>query len=78
MQAHEAPAVTTSMMAMNEPTVRWDGTACVWQGLSRKPEGAGIEICSIYSHYNSLFAGIGRHDALLAFEQQVLPEDVLR
>ena len=77
-QAYEAPAVTPSMMAMDESTVRWQGRPRAWQGLPRKPERAGLEISSIISLYNSSSAGIDRHDALVVLEQRVLPEDVLR
>lgn len=81
-RAHEAPAVIPSSMAMDESDTRWQGRARVRQGLPRKPEGAGVEISPMISMYNSSMAGVDRSDARVVsrvvFEQQVLPEDVIR
>ena len=69
-------------MAMDESTVRWQGMGGVRSRSPFKPinqsMGAGVEISSMVSSYNSSLAGIDRHDTLLVPEQQVLPEDVLR
>ena len=78
MQAYEATAVMPSMMAMDEFTTRWQGTARARQGLPRKPEGAGIEINSVTSLYNTSFGDADWHDTLVVPQPRVLPEDVLR
>ena len=78
VQAFEATAVVPAMLAIDECTVRWQGKARAWQGLPRKPVGAGAHVSSILSHYNSSFAGVDRLDTLVVHELQMLPEDVLR
>ena len=78
MQAHEATVVVPSFMTMDESTARWQGTPRVQQRLAFVPEHSGINISSILSHYNTSFAGVDRHDALVVSQRQVLPEDVLR
>ena len=77
-QAHEATAVWPSIMASDESTVRWQGTARVRQRLAFAPEHSGINISSILSLYNTSFAGVDRHNALVVSPRQGLPEDVLR
>ena len=66
------------MMATDESTTRWQGTARVRQRLDFAPERSGINISSIISHYNTSFAGVDRQDALVVSQRRVLPEDVLR
>ena len=78
VEAYEATAVVPSLMGVDELTVRWQGTARVLRRLPFKPVGAGVEIYSILSSYNSSLGGVDRCDTLLVLEQQVLPEDVLR
>ena len=65
-------------MATDESMTCWQGTARVRQRLAFKPEPYGIEISSILSHYNTSYAGVDRHDALVVSQRQVPPEDVLR
>ena len=77
-QAHEATTVMPSMVATDESITRWQGTARAWQGLRRKPEGAGIEISSVISLYNGSCGGVDLHDTLVVPQLRVLPEDVLR
>ena len=77
-EAHEATTAMPSWMAMDESTVRWQSTARARQHLPFNPVGAGVDISSIISSYNSSLAGVDRHDTLLVPEQQVLAEDVLR
>ena len=77
-EACEATTGMPSLMAMDESTVRWQGMGGVRSRSPFKPMGAGVEISSMVSSYNSSLAGIDRHDTLLVPEQQVLPEDVLR
>ena len=78
MQAHEATAVVPSIMTMDESTARWQGTPLAQQRLAFVPKHSGINISSILSLYNTSFAGMDRHDALVVSSRQGLPEDVLR
>ena len=78
MQAHEATAVVPSIMTMDESTARWQVTPRVQQRLAFVPEHSVINISSILSLYNTSFAGVDRHDALVVSPRQGLPEDVLR
>ena len=67
------------MLVIDECASRWQGKAQAWQGLPRKPVGAGVQVSTVLSHYNCSYASIDRHDALVVHQQQVLlPEDVLR
>ena len=78
VEVYEATADMPSWMGMDESTERWQGTARVRQRIPVKPVGAGTNIPSILSLYNSSPGGVDICDALVVPEQQVLPEDVLR
>ena len=78
VQAHEATAVVPSIMTMDESIARWQGTPRVQQRLTFVPEHSRINISSILSLYNTSFASVDRHDALVVSPRQGLPEDVLR
>ena len=77
-QAHEAAAVMPQLLAIDEGTVAFRGTARVWQGVPRKPGRAGIEITSMISIYNTPRTSVDLHDALRDPQRRVQPEDVLR
>lgn len=78
VQAHKATAVVPSIMTMHESPARWQGTPRVQQRLAFLPEHSRINISSILSLYNTSFAGVDRHNALVVSPRQGLPEDVLR
>ena len=78
MQAHKATAVVPSIMTMDESSTRWQGTPPVQQRLAFVAEHSRINIPPILSLYNTSFAGVDRHDALVVSPRQGLPEDVLR
>ena len=57
-EACEATTGMPSLMAMDESTVRWQGMGGVRSRSPFKPMGAGVEISSMVSSYNSSLAGI--------------------
>ena len=73
-QAFEVDAV----MSIDESTARFRGRAWARKHLPLMPEGAGVDINYVLSHYNSFLGGVDGHDTLLVPQQRVLPEDVLR
>ena len=73
-QAHEVAAV----MVIDEPTLRFQGTAWARRRLPLMPEGTGINMSSIISDYNHFLGGVDQHDATLAPRQYLRAEDVLR
>ena len=66
------------MLDMDEQTEPWQGMGRARRRLGFMPERSGVNISSILSLYNSSFAGVGRHNALVQPHRRVLPEDVLR
>jgi hypothetical protein len=72
--AHEVAAV----MAVDEPMVRFQGTAWARRRVPRMPEGTGINVSSTIPDYNHFLGGVDQHDATLLPRQHLLAEDVLR
>ena len=67
-----------SILDMDESTAPWQGTGRARLRLGFMPERSGANISSILSLYNSSYAGMDRHNALVLPQRRVLPEDVLR
>lgn len=64
-QAFQMPAV----MAIDESTLRFQGTAWQRRGLPSKPEGTGVQISSILYDYNTSYGGVDIHDRLMVPHQ---------
>ena len=66
------------LVAMDESTALFQGTAWARRRLPRMPAGVGVEIPSIHSDYNLFLGGVDRHGATAALLQCFDAEDALR
>ena len=41
-----------SLLPIDEPVVRWQGTVRAWQGIARMPETSGVNLAAILAHIN--------------------------
>ena len=65
-------------MSIDESTARFLCRTWARKRLPLMPEGAGFDINSVFSYYNSFLGRVDGHDTLMVPQQRVLPEDVLR
>ena len=67
-----------SLLPIDEPVVRRQGTVRAWQGIARMPETSGVNVAAILAHINAR-AHAWTHSHILAVPQQsLLSEDELR
>ena len=74
----EQVSEVAAVVAMREPTLRYQRSARARRSLALMPEGTGINITSNVSDYNHFRGDVDQHDATLALWPSFRAEDVLR
>ena len=74
----EQVSEVAAVVAMHEPTLRYQRTARARRHLASMPEATGTNISFNISDYNHFLGGVDQHNATLALWPSFRADDVLR